>query len=235
MLKISRPMALAVGLSIAIAGCGDSTLTIASGVRLDLSASDLIQPGSAAETALRDSTTNPDSIRIISCTGTGAGTCVSSVDLPVSCVMSECDPDPVTISEIVAEVDFHDIAMDVASHVDEVELLALDYQILSNTLTVGVGALEVFWGPAGAVTVDPAMGVRPLGVIPAISAGMTGEGEMILDDAGNQALTDYLRDMSMQVRFFVRTTTDLDPGGNWPAGDLESVLTMTVRVTGGII
>ena len=227
-------MVLAIGLMVGLAGCGDATLTFAAGVSLDLSSSDLIPPNVALD-ALMSSGGGPDAIASVPCVTSSCDFLMAPPEFPLSCVATLCDPDPVTFSDKVADVDFHDLAMDVASHVDEVELIALDYRILANSLTMGVGDMEVFWCPAGAVGVDPAMGDQPLGTIPAIAAGETGTGEMVLDAVGNQALTDYLRDMSMQVRFFVRTSVDIDPGDAWPAGDLETILTMTVKVTGGII
>jgi len=151
---------------------------------------------------------------------------------PASCVSMVCDPDPVEVTDILDDVDIDGGASAIARNVDKLELLAADYVIRSNTFTFPIAPIEIYWGPPGAVDVDPAMGVMLLGTIPAIDAGATGPGTVLLDDAGNAALTDYLRGTAGQIRLFYRTTVNIDPGDPWPAGDIDVAVTLTIRATG---
>jgi hypothetical protein len=106
------------------------------------------------------------------------------------------------------------------------------YTVELNTLTVDVEAIEIFWGPEGAVDVDPALGVERLATIPAQRARTTSSGEADVDALGSEHLSDYLVDRSRRIRLFARTRVDLEPGGALPEGELSAVAQMTVDVSG---
>jgi len=223
MLGIPRLLLLALGLSL-LPGCGETSITFSAGVPILLSADDLVVleagslmgPGSTVAT--------------VTCP---PGGCTVPMYDPISCnAMNFCDPDPVVVTDILYDLDVDGVASSIATGVDKLELLRAEYVIRANTFTFDIAPIEIYWGPPGAVDVDPAMGVMLLGTIPATSAGSTGPGTVLLDAAGNAALTDYLRGTAGQIRLFYRTTVDVDPGDPWPAGNIDVAVTMTMRATG---
>jgi hypothetical protein len=165
--------------------------------------------------------------------------CPSTTEVVVTCVDGICDPEPLTVSVPVGDVvDLDELAGDlddVVGDIDSIEILEVTYQIQRNTLTIPVEDVEIFWGPAGAVAVDSAMGVQRLGWVPAIAPGTTAEGEVTLDDAGSAAFTTYYEETAHRFRFFVRTGTDLMPGGAFPEGELDVAVSMRVRITGSLL
>jgi hypothetical protein len=144
----------------------------------------------------------------------------------------------VTLAEPVGDiVDFDALTAEIelVRSVDRVELLTATYNLPANTFTLPIGEIEIHWGPAGAVSLDPAQGVRLLGRLPPIAAGSTGEGTISLDATGNQALSDYVAGTEARVRFFARTAFDLDPGDPFPEGRANIELKFRVRVEGSLL
>lgn len=188
-------------------------------------------------TQLRDDASGTPRIASVPCGPMGM--CPSSASIAITCEAGVCDPAPVSIAVPAGDVvDFDVLAADARSlirQVDAIEVIEGTYVIRENTLSIDTPEIEVFWGPAGATTVDPGMGVVALGTLPPIAARSTEPGALVLDPAGVAALSDYLVGTSRQVRFFARTRVDLAPGGAFPEGHLVLAVDMTVRITGSVV
>lgn len=229
---------LQVLLSSAIAllamGCDDTVVVqLRSGPQeLDVSADAVALP-----TSLRDDTAGDPRIASVPCGPMGM--CPTTDTVAITCQADVCDPAPRTLSMPVGDVvDFDVLAADARSlvrQVEAIEILEATYAVAENTMTIELPDVEIFWGPEGASTVDPAMGVVALGVIPAIPARSTDPGAAVLDPAGVEALSDYLVGTARRVRFFARTRIDLAPGGPFPEGSLRASIDLTVRITGSVV
>ncbi|MCB9631219.1 MAG: hypothetical protein H6721_03605 [Sandaracinus sp.] len=217
-----------LGALLTLAGCKTgATASFPVGVEVSVDASELSLPE-----ALRDGST----IASVPCGPMGM--CPTSAEAPITCEAGVCDPAPRTVSLLVGEVDIDEAAGDVGEIFDSIDTLKIDdvtYRIEANTLTVPTTELEIFWGPVTAVGIDESMGVRRLGVMPALAAGATGEGQVVLDAAGSAALTQYFESTSHEFRFFVRTTIDLEPGQPWPEGRLEAAVRMAITLEGSLL
>ncbi len=216
------------GLSASCAGGASATFPV--GVEASLDTADFALP-----MELREEDPSGDRVRALPCGPMGM--CPSSGDVPITCEAGTCDPAAQTVSAVVGDADIDELAGDVGeifSSIDTIEILALDYNIERNTLTIPTEPLEIYWGPAGAVDIDsPA--VHLLGTVPAVDAGTTGEGAIGLDAAGNAAFSSHFETTSHRFRFFTRTTVDLDPGQRWPEGAIDVQVRMSVRVEGSIL
>lgn len=218
---------------LGLTGCLDNTATATFpiGSEARLSSSDL---GLPAE--FRDSSSGSPAVASVPCAPDG--TC-SSLPIDATCVSMVCDPEPITVVAQVGNiVDFDALVAGLDTlfaDVRSIELLSLDYEIRTNTFNIGVEPVEVFWAPAGAVSVDPALGARRLGVLPAQAAMATGSGSLDIDAAGSRALSAHVAGTDPRIKLFVRTGVDLDPGSPFPEGDIDLAVRMTVRVRGTIL
>ena len=77
--------------------------------------------------------------------------------------------------------------------------------------------------------------LRRRSALPAVAAGATPSGDVILDPAGAQELSDYLVGRGSRVRFFAQTVVDLDPGDPFPEGEIRTSVNVTVRAVGSLI
>lgn len=215
-------------------GCDDTVvIQLRSGPQaLDISADSVELP-----TSLRDESSGAARIASLACGPMGM--CPATATVPITCESGVCDPAPRTIAAPVGDVvDFDVLAADARSlvrQVETIEILEATTAIAENTMSIDVPDVEIFWGPEGATTVDPAMGVVALGVLPTIPARSTEPGAAILDPAGVAALSDYLVGTSRRVRFFARTRIDLAPGGAFPEGFVRASIGLTVRITGSVV
>ena len=217
--------------ALAVVGCEQTTTaTFSVGIEASLSTADF-----PVVDALREDTSSGPVVREVPC---DAMACPTTAEAPVTCVSGVCDPEPMTVSEPVGDpIDLDELAGDlddVIGRIDSLEILEIQFQIQRNTLTIPVEEVEIFWGPAGAASVD-SEGVQRLGVVPAILAGQVFEGAVMLDEAGAEGFTDYYEDVAHRYRFFIRSGTDLMPGGAYPEGELAVAVTMRVRVTGSLL
>lgn len=192
--------------------------------------------GLALPDALRDDSGAEPVIATVSCGPMGM--CPSTAAVPITCEAGVCDPAPRTLSAPIGDVVDVDVlaseARSLLGRVHTIEVLEASYVIASNSITVDVPEIEVFWGPEGATDVDPAMGVVRLGVVPPIAARSSLPGMLTLDAEGVGALSDYLVGTSRRVRLFARTRIDLVPGGAYPSGGMEMSVDLRVRITGSI-
>lgn len=157
-----------------------------------------------------------------------------SGEIDFTCTDGVCDPDPIVVAQTLAEVDFASLSSGVLSALDSVQLKRVAYDFSQNTLPVDVGPVEIFWGPAGAANVD-STGVMRLGTFPGVPASTTPEGDMVLDPVGNDALSDYIKSTSQNVRFFARGSVDLEPGDDIPQSVVvEARFVLTIKATGDI-
>ncbi|MEQ8890127.1 MAG: hypothetical protein RID93_20965, partial [Sandaracinaceae bacterium] len=139
-------------------------------------------------TAFRDDDGN---IRSVPCGPMGM--CPPSETVTLTCERDVCDPAPKTVSAPVGTVIDVDMLLsetrEVISSVDSYTFEQIRYEVSLNTLTFPVNDVEIFWGPEAATAIDPALGVRRLGTVPAVAAGATPSGDVILDPAGAQELS----------------------------------------------
>lgn len=192
----------------------------------------------ALPAGLRDETVaTAPTLRLVPCGG--AAPACPSVDgadqVVLECVASVCDPAPKTLVAPLGDVvDVDDAASGLdglLSSIDRIEVTLIDAHVRANTLTVDSSPIDIFWGPEGASGVDE---MRHLATIPAIPAGSTTLGEVALDPAGVDGLSDHLVTISRRARFFARTRVDLVPGGRYPEGSLELEAVVSIRATGTI-
>lgn len=229
----SRLAAVLVLVAVAT-GCDDTVVVqLRSGPQeLDVSSDSLALPD-----ALRDESAGDARIASLACGPMGM--CPTTATVPITCEADVCDPAARTITTPVGGVvDFDALASDARSllrQIDAIEILEATTTAAENTLSIDVPDIELFWGPEGATTVDPAMGVVSLGVLPTIPARSTAPGAAILDPAGVASLSAYLVGTSRRVRFFARTRIDLAPGGAFPEGYVRASVDLTVRITGSIV
>lgn len=168
------------------------------------------------------------------------GMCPPSDVVTLTCVDNACDPAPRTVT--VPAGSAVDIASLLASartvglsQVDAYDFGPVEYQIASNNLTVPLNPIEVYWAPASATTIDPAMGVHHFGTIPAIGAGQTGPGSMVIDGEGAGQLSDYLTGSGTSIRFFAQTMVDLNPGDPFPSGGIRMSVNASVTAVGSLV
>lgn len=218
-----------VGLALAAVSCdGTISVTFQTGPQeFAISTDDLALP-----VELRDG----DQIASAPCP---MGLCPPSDVVTLTCEGGTCDPSPKTISAAGGVVDVEALLEETREVglrvVDAYEFLEVSYDVTQNSLTVPTEPIEVFWGPDGATGIDPALGVRPFGTVPSIGAGQTPMGQLQLDAAGVAELSDYLVDSGQRVRFFARTTVDLDPGDPFPEGSLRVSVNATIRAVGSLV
>ena len=167
------------------------------------------------------------------------GMCPPSDEVTLDCNADVCDPAPKTISAPGSIIDIDALLAETSeiglNVVDSYSVERVAYEIQLNTLTVPINDIEVYWGPAAATSIDPALGVRPFGRIPAIPAGATPSGNMIIDGAGVMALSDYLVAGNGRIRLFAQTIVDLDPGDPFPEGSVRMSVNATVRAVGSLL
>lgn len=217
-------------LALLLVGCDDTVLVqLRSGPQsFDVDADALAVPA-----ALEDP---PGTIASLACGPMGM--CPTSEAVPVTCEAGVCDPAPRTIGAPVGDVVDVDAlvadAVEVLGTVETIEVMEAEYALPRNELTFDLPEIEIFWGPEGAVAVDPAMGVVQLGTIPPIPAGSTSSGAVALSAEGVGALSDYLVRTSRRVRFFARARVDFAPGDPFPAGSARITVDLAVRVTGSL-
>lgn len=181
--------------------------------------------------------TSTGTIAMVSCGP--MGTCPPSETVTLTCEAGLCDPAPKTLSAPVGGVIDVDALLsetrDILRVVDSYSVEEVTYDIQLNTMTVPIGEIEVYWGPEAATAIDESMMVRRFGTVPAIAAGQTGSGEMVIDPSGDQALSDFLVAGGGRVRFFARTRVDLNPGDPYPRGSVRVAVNATIRAVGGIV
>jgi hypothetical protein len=248
MLSLKRPgawfgLSALAAFSFLSAGCNDTvTVTFSAGctdcesspIEFEVSSSELDLPQE-----FRDDSGSEPRVREVSC-GPG-GTCPSPSDSRVSiqCEQGLCDPERTTIEVPVGDVlDFEQVNRELRelfTRVEEFEILEVRYRVAVNTLTVDLGETELFWGPPGATAIDPSMGVQRLGTVDPLQASEKRMGQVAIDADGEQALSDHLVNVESRVRFFARTSADIDPGDLWPEGSLRVRVAIRVRAKGSML
>ncbi|MCC6875550.1 MAG: hypothetical protein IT378_14685 [Sandaracinaceae bacterium] len=223
--------AFALGLFGALLGACDGTVSVTFMTgRQDL---ELSTGALALPTELRDG----DRVASVSCGPSGV--CPPSDLVTLSCEAGTCDPAPKTLAYPIAGVfDVDAVAPEldsIASRVVSYDIEELQYDVLLNTLTVGTGPVEIFWGPEAAVAIDESQGVVLLGTMPAIRASETSRGEVAIDPQGMLALSDHLVSRSRRFRLFARTVVDLDPGDPFPEGLVRMTVNGKITVVGSIV
>ncbi len=167
------------------------------------------------------------------------GQCPPSTSVPISCEAGFCDPAPFTFSGPVGDVIDVEVLVSESREVGIRRIEAYDveqviYDVALNTLGLDIGPVEIHWGPEAATAIDPALGVRPFGTLPRIPRGTTPRAPMDLDEAGIDAMSNYLVNTDTRIRFFARTTVDLEPGDPFPDGALRISINATLTAVGRV-
>jgi hypothetical protein len=196
----------------------------------DVAASSLGLPSS-----LSDSSSGTARIASIDCS---MGMCPSTPSVPIDCNAGLCDPAPISVSVPVGDVVDFDALLQSAGTllrlVDAIEIESVSYSVSPNTLTVALPPTTVLWGPASAT--ETSTNLMPVGTIPMIPAMMPSMGMMNIDANGSAALGDYIAHTTpRQVRFFARTSVDLNPGDPFPDGMAHITVNVRVRAIGRIV
>lgn len=220
--------------ALALSACSNNAIIVelrTDGQMFDVAASSLGIPAS-----LRDTSAGAPRIVSLDCS---MSMCPSTMSLPIVCNADNlCDPAPITISIPVGGVVDFDALLQSAGTllrlVDAIEIESVTYDVSPNSLTLALPPVTVLWGAASATETSSTL--MPIGTIPSIPAMMTvTAGMMPLDSAGSAALGDYIVHRSRQVRFFARTSVDLNPGDPFPDGMAHIVVSVRVRAIGRII
>lgn len=167
------------------------------------------------------------------------GMCPPSGDVPLSCEDNLCDPAPVTVSGPVGDVDVSVLLAEVRGlGITRVQSYVVDdiaFEVQLNTLSLGVGPVDIYWGPASAAAIDETQGVHLFGTMPRIEAGTSPRGTLDIDEAGAEALGRYLVQTATRVRFFAQTVVDLEPGDPMPRGALTVGISVTITAVGRVV
>lgn len=226
--SLSRSLAFTSLVGVALVGCDNAVVVqLMTGAQtFEVSASALEVPIELQSGATLASVPCP------------TGSCPSSASLPLACVDAVCDPEPRVVSAPVGDVVDFDVLLREASSVlrfvDAIEVTRVAYAATSNSLSIDVPDIQIYWGPDTAAGID-APGVARLGVIPTLPAGTATSGEMVIDPDGAQRLSDHVVGGNRRVRFFAVTTIDLEPGGPLPSGGATVTVNLTVRAIGRIL
>ena len=160
--------------------------------------------------------------------------CTACPALPTTCVAGLCDPNAIDVSfPLGTTLDFDALRGDFElpiGRIDEIRLRGGSWRVQSNTLTVGLEAVEVWWAPEGT-----AAGVTPLGGLGDIPAGQTPNGGISIDSAGEAELSAYLGSTSSRAQLFVSLTVDIDPGQPFPEGDLTLSVALDLTALGPLL
>jgi hypothetical protein len=126
--------------------------------------------------------------------------------------------------------------------IDFVDIKKIKYWVVSNTLTVGTPAVDIYVAPASAK--DESMGTH-LGAIaplPAKSgacndsadsddaAGSSMVCDLPLDQAGKAALAGFAKDYKNEFQFIVHTTVSAKGGDPIPAGAIDFVVRPIIAI-----
>lgn len=231
-LPCSRPFRPALGLvaggcvALLLFGCDNTA-------RVNFQSGELTFAVSSADIGLPPELQAMDG-RIATIPCGGATQCPPSTLTPLSCDGSGCDPEPIELVAPVGEpidVDALRSGLPTAvSRVEAIDIREITYAINLNTFTLPMNDVQVLWAPEGAAT-----GMTLLGTIPSIEAEAVETGLVLLDGDGELELSDYLLGTSPRVRFFIRTTIDLNPGDPFPEGELQVGVTVALTASGPII
>jgi hypothetical protein len=228
--RFLAPLAIACFVLLAVGCDGTISVTFATGPQEFEVSTDGLLPAD-----LQDASGNID---MVECGPMGM--CPPTETVTLTCEAGFCDPAPKTLSAPVGGViDVDDLlaeTRDVGLRVvDSYDVEEVSYDVQLNTLTVPTSEIEVFWGPEAATSIDESLGVRLFGTVPAIPAGQTRSGQVIIDPAGEAALSEYLVEGGSRIRFFARTVVDLDPGDPFPVGSVRVAVNVRVRAVGSVV
>lgn len=226
-------LAWLLGWAALASGCdGTISVTFFTGPQvLSLSSANFVLPSELEDDA--------GNIANVPCGPTGM--CPSNGHIAISCEANVCDPSPTTLSAGVGDVIDLDALLaetrDVGVRsIESYTIEEVRYGVRLNTLAFDVGPIEIYWGPAAATSIDPALGVHRLGTVPVVARGSTPEGTVELDEAGVAALSAYLVETGARVRFFAQTVIDLDPGDPFPeGGSVEVGVNLTITAVARVI
>lgn len=220
--------------ALALAACSNNAIVVelqTGPEELDIAASSLMLP-----TELRDDSNTPATVRSVDCSSTQI--CPSSTEVPVACNSAGvCDPAAIQIQVPIGDVvDFQEILSSAGTLlrlVDAVEIVSVTYSV-ANSLTVDVPAVTILWGPESATATSS--GLTSIGTLPGFAASETSVmGMMDVDQAGSDALSDYIVHTAWRVRFFASTSVDLNPGDRFPDGMAAITVNIRVRAIGRIV
>jgi hypothetical protein len=213
----------------ALAACSNNAVIVelqTGDQMFDVAASSLGLPMS-----LEDTSSGSPRVASIDCS---MSMCPSTMSVPIQCNAGLCDPAPIAISiPVGGVVDFQMILQSAGTllrFLDGIEIESVSYDVDPNSLTVALPPTTILWGPASATETSATL--MPIGTIPMIAAATRTMGMMDIDATGSAALGDYIVHTAEQVRFFARTSVDLNPGDPFPDGMAHITVNVRVRAIG---
>ena len=226
---MNRP-ALLLSLALALAaGCdGGASVTTPIGLSVSVDSSSVQLPEE-----LQD---NPDGTPVVATVACGPGElCPSSTEFPVSCDADTiCNPDPIELEVSLGDpVDLDDEVGPFLSVLDSIEVIEISYQVTSDTSTLPIDTIELYWGPPGSSLGD---GTYLLGTFPTLGGDAPTSGTLSLDAGGQNALTAYVEGGARELQFFGRVNVDIEPGDPFPtSGTLAADVLVRVRASGSLL
>lgn len=212
-----------------LSGCdsGAKFLVTVGPVEFGTSASEVELPAE-----LRDSSGGAPVLRSVACGPSMPCPMLdASLGFALVCEESVCDPTAKQLDLPLGEaLDLEQYGSSYGAAFDALESVTIDelrVSVQRNTLSFALPPIEISWGPENASGFDAS---RKLGTIPSLGAGATALGEVVLDDAGVLALSDFLLRSSRKFRLFGRTSVDLEPGQAFPEGALDLAASMDVTL-----
>ena len=214
--------------AFALACDGTASVTIPVGLSFEVDSSAVQLPEE-----LRDNSDGTPVVASVAC-GPG-GLCPTSAEIPVSCVADLCNPDGLALEvSLGGPVNLEDEVGPFLSVLDTVEVLEVTYVVTTDTSTLPIDQIELFWGPPGSQIGDA--DVFLLGTFPMLGGGAPAEGSLSLSAAGQRELTAYVETGARQLQFFGRVAVDIEPGDPFPtAGTLWADVVVRVKASGTLL
>jgi hypothetical protein len=97
-----------------------------------------------------------------------------------------------------------------------IKIKRISYQVSMNTLSVNLPDVELFMAPS---TSDP--NPMKFGTMPAIPAGMTTAGDIVLEPNAGQVFATYTQDISVPFAFIAKTTLKVSTA---PTGRIDMTI-----------
>lgn len=174
----------------------------------------------------------PGGVPPVPCGG-GLGDCCAP---PISCSQFPlmCDEGKCALKfsyEEVSKVDLAKDAPELAAHKGDifstVTLKQIDLQI-DNGLNVALPTIELYVAPAS-VTSHTGNGAKRIGTIPRQPAAFKGTVQLPLDDAGQQAFSNFARDFQTPFNFIMSASVVIKSGEPTPMGKIVVVVSGAVE------
>ncbi|MCG8554105.1 MAG: hypothetical protein MJD61_02270 [Proteobacteria bacterium] len=155
-----------------------------------------------------------------------------------SCNNGVCDPNPIELWVPATVIDleaFNSELHTLVRSITSIEVHYIRHAVLSNSLTLGLPGIDLYWGSQGVVD-RTSPGVFLLGHLPPTSPGQTTAPQPIaLQPLGLQALTDHLLSVSRRFQVLASVPIDLAPNQPLPMGSMSMGLSFSMTFVGSVL